>query len=193
MAVTDVTIASRAMNMIGGNEIAAFSELSNEAKVANNLYQPLVEAALTVHRWRFATGQVLLSRLVASPAARWEAAYQVPTSPRVLMVHGVTVQDSPIPFDRYEDMLYCNAGVDDQVYLDYAYYAAEANWPPYFVKAVQLELAALFAGSLARKGDLAQFYEAKAIAAYQQARWADSSSQTARNVRSKRLIGARKG
>lgn len=193
MAVTAVTIASRAMNMIGGNEISSFSETSNEAKVANNLYEPLVEAALTMHRWRFASGQSLLSRLVAAPAARWDAAYQIPTNPKVLMTHNVTVRDTPIEFDRYEDMLYCNAGADDQVYLDYAYYPAEAFWPPYFVKAVQMELAAVFAGSLARKGDLAAFYEAKANDAYVKARWADSSSRTARSMKTNRLINARRG
>jgi hypothetical protein len=120
MAVTAVTIASRAMNMIGGNEISSFSETSNEAKVANNLYVPLIEAALTLHRWRFATGQSLMSRLVAAPAARWDAAYQIPTSPKVLMIHGITIIDMPIQYDRYEDMIYCNAGADDLVYIDFA-------------------------------------------------------------------------
>jgi hypothetical protein len=193
MSVVAVTIASRAMNMIGGNEIASFSENSNEAKVANNLYEPLVEAALTMHRWRFASGQSVLSRLTAAPAARWDAAYQIPTNPKVLLIHGVTILDSPIEYDRYEDMIYCNASVNDTVYMDYAYYAKEANWPPYFVKAVQFELASVFAGSLARKGDLAAYYEAKAQTAYQQARWADSSSQTARNMRSRRLVDVRRG
>ena len=105
MAVTAVTIASRAMNMIGGNEISSFSETSNEAKVANNLYVPLIEAALTLHRWRFATGQSLMSRLVAAPAARWDAAYQIPTNPKVLMIHGITIIDMPIQYDRYEATL----------------------------------------------------------------------------------------
>ena len=193
MAVTAVTIASRAMNMIGGNEISSFSETSNEAKVANNLYEPIVEAALTMHRWRFASGQSVLSRLTAAPAARWDAAYQIPTSPKVLLIHGITITDIPIDYDRYEDKIYCNADVNDAVYMDYAYYPGEANWPPYFVKAVQLELAATFAGSLARKGDLATFYEKKANDAYNKARWADSSSQTARNMRSNRLLNARRG
>tara|TARA_R100001082_G_scaffold33544_1_gene17371 strand:- start:9810 stop:10391 length:582 start_codon:yes stop_codon:yes gene_type:complete len=192
MAVTDVTIASRALNLIGANEIASFDESSNEAKVAKNLYTPIIEAALTRMRWRFATGQQTLVMLTDTPNARWDSAYQMPTSPQILLLHGVTVLDNPITYDRYEDKIYANTTVDDVVNADYTYKAEAINWPAYFQKAVMYDLASVFAGSLAQKGDLATHYANSAELAYRTARWADSSSQTARNMRTSTLTNIRR-
>jgi hypothetical protein len=192
MATTDVTIASRAMHMIGGQQFASFADDSNEAKVANGTYEMVVEAALTRTRWRFSSGQQQLSRLAAAPVARWDAAYQMPTSPRILLLHAVTILDRPIKYDRYEDKIYCNATADDTVVADYTYYVKEQYWPPHFVKAVTLDLASIFAGSLAQKGDIATYYANQAELAYRHARWAESSSQTAKNVRTSSLVDVRR-
>ena len=97
----DVTIASRALNLIGANQISSFTESSTEANVANNLYTTIIEGALTLTRWRFATGQQQLSRLTATPVSRWDSAYQMPTSPPILLLHAVTVNSNPIEYDRY--------------------------------------------------------------------------------------------
>ena len=80
----DVSIASSALNLVGIDAISSFEEGTTQANVANNLYGSIVEGALTLTRWRFATGQQTLSRLVATPEARWDAAYQVPSSPPIL-------------------------------------------------------------------------------------------------------------
>ena len=192
MAVTDATIASKALNLMGANAIASFDDGSNEANVANNLYGMIVEAALTRTRWRFSTGQQQLSRLTAEPVARWDAAYQMPTSPQILLLHGVTILDNPIKYDRYEDKIYCNATADDLVIADYTYNVDPIYWPPHFVKAVTYDLASVFAGSIAQKGDLATHYSGSAEIAYRNARWADSSSQTAKNVRTSSLVNVRR-
>tara|TARA_R100000664_G_scaffold29822_1_gene41917 strand:- start:794 stop:1375 length:582 start_codon:yes stop_codon:yes gene_type:complete len=192
MAVTDVTIASRALNLIGANEIASFDEASNEAKVAKNLYEPIVEAALTRTRWRFATGQQTLIMLADTPESRWDSAYQMPTSPQVLLLHGLTIMDKPIQYDRYEDKIYANTTADDVVTADYTYKVDVIYWPSYFTKAVMFDLAAMFAGSLAQKGELATHYTNSAELAYRNARWADSSSQTARNLRTSTLTNIRR-
>ncbi len=192
MAVNDVTIASRALNLIGADAIASFGDGSNEANVADNLYSTIIEAALTRTRWRFATGQQQLSRLTAEPVARWDAAYQMPTSPQILLLHGVTILDNPIKYDRYEDKIYCNATADDLVIADYTYKVDPIYWPPYFVKAVTYDLASVFAGSIAQKGDLASHYAGSSELAYRTARWADSSSQTAKNVRTSSLVNVRR-
>lgn len=192
MAVTDVTIASRALNLIGANEIASFDEASNEAKVSKNLYEPIVEAALTRTRWRFATGQQTLVMLTDAPESRWDSAYQMPTSPQVLLLHGLTIMDKPIQYDRYEDKIYANTTADDVVTADYTYKVDVIYWPSYFTKAVMFDLAAMFAGSLAQQGELAYHYINAAELAYQKARWADSSSQTARNLRTSTLTNIRR-
>ncbi len=192
MAVTDVTIASRALNLIGANEIASFDEASNEAKVAKNLYEPIVEAALTRTRWRFSTGQQTLIMLTNTPESRWDSAYQMPTAPKILLLHGLTIMDKPIQYDRYEDKIYANTTADDVVTADYTYKVDVIYWPSYFTKAVMFDLAAMFDGSLAQKGELATHYINSAELAYRNARWADSSSQTARNLRTSTLTNIRR-
>ena len=192
MALTDVTIASRALNLIGAAEISSFAQGDNPANMANNLYEPMLEAALTRTRWRFATGQSKLSRLVAEPIARWEAAYQIPTSPPVLLVNALTVNDDPITFDRYEDKVYCNTHEDDVVVMDYTYRPEVIYWPPYFTRAFTFEMASVFAGSLAMRGDLADHFTLKAERAFVQAKNADSASQTTRHLRASTLVNIRR-
>lgn len=195
MAVTEATIASRALVLIGANPIASLSGSSTEAVVASNIYEPTVEAALTSYRFRFCSFQAVLNLIGAAPTARWDAAYQLPTggatSPKTLLVHGITVNDKPIEFDRYTDQVYCNAGANDTVVADYSFRAAEADWPPFFSQAMIYELASIFAGSIATKGDLATFWASKAELAWQRARNADSQSRTTKQLRSRRLITIR--
>tara|TARA_R110002167_G_scaffold43800_2_gene132163 strand:+ start:2794 stop:3378 length:585 start_codon:yes stop_codon:yes gene_type:complete len=194
MAITaiDVTIASRALNLIGANQISSFTEGSTEANVANNLYDAIVEGSLTLTRWRFASGQQQLSRLDAVPTSRWDAAYQMPTSPPILLLHGVTVLSKPITYDRYEDKIYTNTSVDDLVIADYSYRPDSQYWPAYFSKALMYELASVFASSITRKGDLAAHWATEAQREYTRAKWADSSSQTARRLRTSTLTAIRR-
>ena len=105
MAVTKVDIASRALIMIGASPISSFSDDSTEGLVTNNIYEEIVEATLTRHRWGFATGQKQLSLLSSTPVGRWEYAYQMPTSPLVLQIITVTSNDNVLRYERYEDKI----------------------------------------------------------------------------------------
>ena len=192
MALTNVEMASKALVLIGADAITDFDATSTEAIVANTTYETVVEAALTRTRWRFASGQQTLSRLVDTPAARWDAAYQKPASPHLLALHAVTVLNNPIEFDIYEDMIYCNAADPDTVVADYTYRAATADWPPYFVMALMHDLASIFAGSVAQKGDLAEYYGKKAEILYTKAQNLESQQRTTKRVNArKNLINRR--
>lgn len=193
MALTDVSVASKALVLIGAKTITAFDSSTTEAIVATELYETLVEGALTLHHWRFATGQKDLSRLAAVPKGRWDAAYQMPTNPSALLVRAVTVNDIPIEYDRYEDKIYCNAGSSDTVTMDYTYRAATAYWPAHFVRALILDLAAYFSGPVTGKGELVEAYEAKAVTAYARAKTADSTQQTTKRMQGSRILSRRRG
>ena len=93
MATTKIDICARALIMIGAQPISSFSDGSTEALVASNIYDDVVEASLTRHRWRFATTQQQLSLLTSAPTGRYDYAYQVPTSPAVLQIITLTVND----------------------------------------------------------------------------------------------------
>jgi len=192
MALTDVTIASRAMVLAGIGQISDFDNEDTPSVVANELYETIITAALTTTRWRFATGQQQLQRNTAAPEARWDASYQMPTNPQILLLHAVTVLDYTIKYDRYEDKIYCDAVEDDVVIADYTYRPNVTEWPPYFTKAVIFELASIFAAAIATKVTLADALGRQAEMWYTKARNAEAQSQTTRKIKPRNLSVARR-
>lgn len=185
MAITSIDICARALVLIGAAPLTSFSDGSTEATVASSLYEDTVRDMLSRHRWRFASGQAQLSRLTAVPDARWDAAYQLPAN--LLILHAVTVTDSVIAYDRYQDLVYCNAGPDDTVIADYSFRADEYLWPPTFITAVEYQLASIFAYSVAAQEQLSDLMEKRAIRYTAIARSIDSQSQTTRRLNVQRF------
>jgi hypothetical protein len=185
VAITSIDICARALVLIGAEPLTSFSDGTTEARVASNLYEDTVRDMISRHRWRFATGQVQLSRLVATPDGRWDAAYQLPAD--LLILHAVTVADNVIAYDRYQDMVYSNAGPDDTVIADYTFRADESLWPPTFVTAVEFQLASIFAYSVAAQEQLSDLMEKRAIRYTSIARNIDSQSQTTRRLNVQRF------
>jgi hypothetical protein len=171
--------------MIGASPITSFTDGTTEATVAANLYEDTVRDLLSRHRWRFATGQTQLSRLTTVPDARWDAAYQLPAD--MLLLHAVTITDDNIAFDRYQDMVYCNATSEDAVYADYTFRANESLWPPYFTTGVEYQLASIFAYSVAAQDQLSDLFEKRALRHMTMARSIDSQSQTTRRLNVQRF------
>jgi hypothetical protein len=193
MADTAVEVVNQAFAVIGANTLSTFVGTSTEQIVATNLYQPIVDAALSSHRWRFATGKQTLGRLSQEPVNEWDAAYQMPTQPKILLLNNVKVLDVTIEYDRFEDQIYCDASEDDVVVADYIYSVPEQDWPPYFTKAVVYELASVFAAGITQDSYMAAHFEETAQLEYRRARWSDSSQQTARNLntRKSKIISSR--
>lgn len=185
MATTSIDICARALILIGANPITSFSDGTTEATVAANLYEDTVRDMLARHRWRFATGQSQLSRLVAVPDGRWDSAYQLPSD--LLILHSITVTDDVIAYDRYQDMVYCNATSEDVVIADYTFRADESLWPPTFVTAMQFQLASIFAYSVAAQEGLSDMMEKRAVRYTSIARNIDSQSQTTRRLNVQRF------
>ena len=190
VANTPIKICSRASLLIGGEAIQSFTDGSSEATVANAIYEDVAQAALTNSRWRFATDQSVLNRLVSAPTGRFDAAYQLPSE--CIMLNAVTVNDHPIKYDTYGDKVYCDAAPTDVLVADYVFRAQESAWPPYFVIAVQYVMASIFATSIARDQTLANMMEAKASVLMAQARRLDSQTQTSRKLNTSRFIAQRR-
>lgn len=185
-ATTDIDVCSRALILIGADPITSFTDSNNESLIAANMYEDIARSALVNTRWRFATNQFVLNRLSAAPTGRYDAAYQLPND--WLMTHVVTVNDSPIDYQTYGNKLYCDATSNQQLVLDYTYRADEIDWPSYFTVAVEYELAAMFAASLARDSQLAQLMQQQATSKMIQARNLDAQQQTTRKLTTNRFI-----
>tara|TARA_Y100000401_G_scaffold109275_1_gene105350 strand:- start:318 stop:902 length:585 start_codon:yes stop_codon:yes gene_type:complete len=175
-----VDISARALTLIGANPISSFSETSTEAQIANNMYEDVAQASLCQTRWRFATNQAVLNQLSNVPTGRFDVAHQLPTD--TLMVHAITVSDNLIQYSIYGDKVFSNSSTSDQLVADFTFRAQETEWPSYFTLAVEYQLAAIFATSIARDDGLANAMEQKAERLMAKARTLDSQQQTTRKL-----------
>ncbi len=193
MATTKVDICSTALIMIGANSITSFSDDSTEANVCNVVYEDVLKSALTRHRWRFATEQSQLSLLTATPTGRYAYAYQLPTSPELLQLITLTVNDIVIPYERYGDKVYLDSyGSSSSVICDYTFRQDEAEFPPHFILALEYSLAGLFAGSIARDSGMIKQFSDMAERQYLIAKNIDSSERTNSAIDHSRFINLRK-
>lgn len=189
-ANTPIKICSRALILIGEEGIASFADGTAQSDVADAMYEDVARASLTNSRWRFATAQSELNRLVAAPDGRYSAAYQLPGD--MLMLSAVTVGGHPIKYDTYSGKVFCDASPTDVLVADYIYRADEADWPAYFTIAVEYAMASVFAVSIARDAQMSQLMEQKAQFNMIQARRLDSQQQTSRKLNTSRFIAQRR-
>ena len=193
MATTKIDICARALIMIGAQPISYFSDGSTEALVASNIYDDVVEASLTRHRWRFATTQQQLSLLTNTPTGRYDYAYQMPTSPAVLQIITLTVNDYVIPYSRYQNYIYLNGyGSSNEVIMDYIYKVDEAYFPAHFKLALEYELASIFAGSVARDSSMIEQFKTLSERQFLVAKNIDSAETTSKVLDTNRFINARR-
>ena len=78
-ATSPIDVCTRSLVLIGAQPITSFSDGSNEALVAVNLYEDTVQGSLVNTRWRFAVNQAIGNRLSDAPTGRYNSAYQIPS------------------------------------------------------------------------------------------------------------------
>ena len=187
---TAIDICNRGLIFIGAEPITSFDDGTTEARVAANVYEDVVQTSLTNARWRFATNQETLNRLTDAPTARFDLAYQQPND--TLIIHAITVNDNPIEYQIYGDMIYADTTTTDTVVADYTFRQTEEFFPSYFVMAVAYSLAQIFATSIARDGSLTQTMATLADRAMLKARSVDSQQQTTRKLITGRFVQNRR-
>ena len=180
--------------MIGASPITSFSDGTTESTVASNLYEDTIKNMFSSYRWRFASKQAQLSRLTDAPDHKWDSAYQLPAE--LVGLHGVFVNDMPIKFERYGDMVYNDAVSTDKVYVDYTYYDTTASnpeefFPAYFIFTAELSLASIFAFAVAQNTALSDSLETKAQRQLAIAKNLDSQQRTSSRLRVTRFNNTR--
>lgn len=187
---TAIDICNRGLIFIGAEPITSFDDGTTEARVAANVYEDVIQTSLTNARWRFATNQETLNRLTDAPTARFDLAYQQPND--TLIIHAITVNDTPIEYQIYGDMIYADTTTTDTVVADYTFRQTEEFFPSYFIMAVAYSLAQIFATSIARDGSLTQTMATLADRAMLKARSVDSQQQTTRKLITGRFVQNRR-
>ena len=189
MPVTKVNVAQQACIEVGCTPPAALTDDTTEALVINTHYDTIVENALSLHYWRFSCAQVVLNLLAAEPAGRWGYAFQIPAE--VLLVRAVTVVGTTIPFEIYDDMVYCDADGSVDVVLDGVFNVAEIKWPAYFTRLVVLNLAAVLASGVREDAAMRTELDAQSLTQFRLAKSRDSSGRTASKLKTIRITNAR--
>lgn len=148
---TNTTVVNLALREIGTYRIEDFTEGSPEARVARDVWDQVVIAALEAHEWTFAKKYASLAAITSeTPAARWTYAYQVPSDfVRLGAVSDNSTMRPEMAEDEFENLdgkIYTNA---ETVYIAYVYAKTTVGtWPAYFVEYVSACLAARMASVL---------------------------------------------
>lgn len=166
---TSISMCSNALLLIGHGTISSFTEGGAGALVASNLYDSSYENLLTLHRWRFASGKVSLSRLTATPLNEWDYAFQLPAN---YMLINRVIPDTD--YEIFEDKIYSNQQTLD---IDYVFKPAESELPAYFVKLVEYYLASQFAVPVTDNSTKGQLYDGMFQSQLRQAKFADASAR----------------
>ncbi len=177
--ITPIEVTNKALVLIGALPITSFQDTSAEAVVANQIYEDIVLDSLSKHDWSFATGKISLNnnRLADKPKAQFAAAYQAPTSPRPVSYMRLWVNGSISAFDVSEDRVLCNAGIDDDVVLEYQFRPVEDRWLPAFRLYVIYRLASEFASTITRKAEEIELWQNKAAQQFETARLRDDKGR----------------
>lgn len=200
MAEADrVANSNKACLGAGVNVITSLTQGTTEAIFCNEWYELLVEAELSLYKWRFATKTVDITGdiLLAVPDTKFNVAYQIPND--VLSVDTVLVTDvagdisRPIEYDRYQDQIHTMDTENDTVIIKYRFRADETLWNPYFQLLVIYRLATMLSFSIARKEDIAAAMKGLADEHWKKAKTEDAQAQTNQKVNLRRLVRARGG
>ena len=78
---TDISICNAAFAGLGINPIVAFTDSSEQAKLANSTYSMHLEQLMTAHPWNFAMKHATLSMAIKPAQSwRWDYAFSLPDS-----------------------------------------------------------------------------------------------------------------
>ncbi len=184
---TPISLCSQALLSLGANTISAFDEGTVEAEVCANLYPLIRDALLSSHPWSFATGQVTLARLSATPIADYQYAYQLPTDFLRVLSAGENAGRGMV-YRLHEGRLHSNA---ESVVLTYIFRPDEGAFPPYFVATLVKRLSAEFALPITESASRAEVLHKLAAAELSRAKTIDSQQMTPASLDNFPLVDCR--
>lgn len=195
MASTNLTVINAALTRIGEAPISSLTDTSVGAQIANENYEQIVEAHLSIYPWKRASKTAQLSRLdpdvEGEPPEPWGAAYSLPSD--LTEVRAVKVGGAVIPYEISGDVILTDAAESHDVILHYVWRADEADWPPWFREGIIRTLEALFLRGIGERHREAAEREEAARDWWKLAKGRDSQSQTARQPVTSPMLTARRG
>lgn len=143
---TKLSICSDALIMLGASPLSSFSDGSDEAQVADRLYDDIRDTLLMSYPYSWSLKKVSLGRLADAPVNEWRYKFALPGdilgNPKAVFyssaVGAITARD----FELFSGGLYSNY---EQIWIDYQFRPEPAAFPPYFANLLKHALASAFA------------------------------------------------
>lgn len=160
---TKLSICSEALIMLGATPLSSFGVGTDEAQVADRLYDDVRDTLLMQYPYSWSLKKVKLGRLLQTPINEWKYVYQLPGdrlgNPKAVFNVSSVGATSQRDFEIYNDGL--NTNYED-VWIDYQYRPEPYEFPPYFVRLLKTALAAEFAEPITDQITKADYYHQKA-------------------------------
>lgn len=163
---TSVLIASQALTLLRAASIDSFTDETNEAEIADLLYEDHIKHLLSIYPWTFATKKRMLTQDTVDPINEYTYSHIIPAE--ALLIWAVFNSDqvgvSPVnDYDIYGTdsarRIFSNHAA---LYADYVIYPDENVWPAYFVQFAINSLASVLAIPVTGNADFAAYYNKEA-------------------------------
>ena len=160
---TKLSICSEALIMLGAAPLSSFATGTDEAQIADRLYDDVRDTLLMQYAYSWSVKKVKLGRLASTPINEWKYTYALPGdilgNPKAVFNTSAVGSLPQRDFEIYDLGLYTNY---EDVWIDYQYRPEPAIFPPYFVRLLKMALAAEFAEPITDQITKADYYHKKA-------------------------------
>ena len=160
---TKLSICSDALIMLGANPLSSFTVGTDDAQVADRLYDDVRDTLLMQYAYSWSIKKVKLAQLVQTPINEWKYIYQLPGNllgnPKAVFNVGAVGATPQRDFEIYGDGLNTNY---ENVWVDYQYRPEPFEFPPYFVRLLKTALAAEFAEPVTDQITKADYFHSRA-------------------------------
>jgi len=149
VATTNVDIVNLALTKVGSATVSDWNEATKERRTATAIYENMRDRLLERFPWNFAMKRASLSSVGAAPVFEFEYAYVLPTDCiRVYELYNYPLEPYAVEGGYLlTDLNAAASGIDVMIrYI--ARITSEADFPPSFVNAFAIALAAEIAPTL---------------------------------------------
>lgn len=165
-------ICSRAMALINADNVVSFDDGTNEAQIADALYESTLRSVLTEHRWNFAVTQGQASKLLTPPGNRFALQYELPAP--ILAID--KIDPGHIEYELFASRKIYTS-YDGEIWVEGVYRVDETQFPGYFTEYFEYRLAAKFAFPISADKGLAGTMQDAAKVYQKMAKSADSKQR----------------
>jgi len=172
---TDIAICNTGLILVGADQITSFQDDTREAEICSAIYETTRDFLLQSIPWRFSLRQEELAKVVGAPKFGYSFVYQLPPD----MLRLISISNSSNQYKIYEDKLHSS---DNTVEVVYQYNPGESEFPSYFKRYLEYDLAEIFSGSLSKDMEQVQVMNRLKEQAGKRARLIDSQNQPPRTI-----------